>query len=56
MRVLRVLIVLVQMGLIIKGLVLAVGVFFYTMAWVALVVTSFFPAGDWEATSPPKMG
>lgn len=40
----RMFIVILQMGLIITGLVLAVGVFFYAVVWVSLVVTSFFPA------------
>jgi hypothetical protein len=39
----RVLIVILQMGLIITALVVAVGVFFYAVAWISLVVASSFP-------------
>lgn len=39
----HVLIVILQMGLIITALVVAVGVVFYAVAWVSLVVASCFP-------------
>ena len=51
----HVLIVILQMGLIITALVVAVGAAFYALVWVSLVAASVLP-DHWEATSPPKMG
>ena len=39
----HVLIVILQMSLIITALVVAVGVIFYALVWVSLVVASSFP-------------